>query len=53
MKTMGTQLGSWAQARHDNILYIEQLGRFVYGCEYPGIPLNVPPLPPSPKVCGP
>eukprot|EP00026_Physarum_polycephalum_P002656 Phypoly_transcript_02664.p1 GENE.Phypoly_transcript_02664~~Phypoly_transcript_02664.p1 ORF type:complete len:832 (+),score=150.64 Phypoly_transcript_02664:204-2498(+) len=35
MKNMSAQLASWAQIRHDNILYVEQGSRWVLGCDYP------------------
>lgn len=38
MKNMNSQLGSWAQLRHDNILYVEQGMRFGTCCDYPGNP---------------
>ena len=36
MKKMNTQLASWAQLRHDNMLYVDQFGRCMASCDYPG-----------------
>eukprot|EP00026_Physarum_polycephalum_P001978 Phypoly_transcript_01982.p1 GENE.Phypoly_transcript_01982~~Phypoly_transcript_01982.p1 ORF type:complete len:859 (+),score=142.97 Phypoly_transcript_01982:385-2961(+) len=35
MKRMNTQLASWAQLRHDNLLYVEPVYDFRCGCSYP------------------
>ncbi len=35
MKTLNTQLASWMQLRHNNILYVKQSHEFVCVCEYP------------------
>nr|WP_261208388.1 DUF3160 domain-containing protein [Laspinema sp. D2d] len=35
MKTVNTQLASWTQLRHDNILYVKQSGSLSGVCEYP------------------
>lgn len=34
-KTLQTQLASWAELRHDHILYVKQSMSFVIGCEFP------------------
>ena len=36
MKTLNTQLGSWAQLRHDNSLYVEEDEDMGFTCSYPG-----------------
>eukprot|EP00026_Physarum_polycephalum_P003451 Phypoly_transcript_03462.p1 GENE.Phypoly_transcript_03462~~Phypoly_transcript_03462.p1 ORF type:complete len:786 (+),score=111.21 Phypoly_transcript_03462:47-2404(+) len=35
MKKLSTQLGSWAQLRHDNLLYVDQMCRYMASCDYP------------------
>lgn len=35
MKTLNTQIASWMQLRHDNILYVKQSYDFNAVCEYP------------------
>ncbi len=35
MKQLQTQLSSWAELRHDTILYAKQSGTAFLGCEYP------------------
>lgn len=37
MKRMNTQIASWAQLRHDNLLYVAPVYDFTCGCSYPGI----------------
>jgi hypothetical protein len=37
MKRLNTQLASWAQLRHDNLLYVDPVYDFSCGCSYPGI----------------
>ena len=35
MKTLNSQLASWTQLRHDNVLYVKQSHGMVAVCEYP------------------
>jgi len=35
MKNLNAQLGSWAELRHDNLLYVEPVYDFACGCSYP------------------
>eukprot|EP01113_Clastostelium_recurvatum_P023444 TRINITY_DN279_c1_g2_i7.p1 TRINITY_DN279_c1_g2~~TRINITY_DN279_c1_g2_i7.p1 ORF type:complete len:870 (-),score=157.22 TRINITY_DN279_c1_g2_i7:63-2672(-) len=35
MKRLTSQLGSWSQLRHDNLLYVDQPRSFACGCSYP------------------
>ncbi|MCI0465153.1 MAG: DUF3160 domain-containing protein [Gemmataceae bacterium] len=35
MKSLNTQLASWAQLRHDTVLYVKQSYTMIPGCHYP------------------